>query len=83
MQGVPGRLSGERVFCIIGIFAKMSYSQDAWLDGHCAAGWCLCSRLVSVRQVDLIGLALCNGLTGTVQQTGVCAADRCLCSKLS
>ena len=51
----------------------MNYSQDTWLDGHCAADWCLCSRLVSVQQVDLIGLAMCNGSKGTVQQTGVCA----------
>jgi hypothetical protein len=65
------------------IFTEMNYSQDTWLDGHCAADWCLCSRLVSVQQVDLIGLAMCNGLMGSVQQTGVCAADWCLCSKLS
>jgi hypothetical protein len=37
------------------IFTEMNYSQDTWLDGHCEADWCLCSRLVSVQQVGLIG----------------------------
>ena len=83
MQVVSDRLSGKRVFCIFGIFTGMNYSQDAWLDGHCTADWGRCSRLLSVKQDDLMGQAMCNGSMGTAQQTVVCAADWCLCSILT